>query len=164
MLETRLLHDWSIGMEAPTTKPQSRVRLGSALDPKKRHASSQRNAFRRRALLAYEQVGGAKKADEALRLAAGHSPQLLWNAYIADVNAALRHVAANEQLTLLDYESIMLRLPTAHAHFMDGMHPLVRLLALDAASRSSGLNPTSDLSGWGQGIPCEPRAGPFSPS
>jgi len=80
-----------------------------------------------RALLAYEQVGGAKNADEALRLAAGHSQQLLWNGYIADVNAALRHVAAAEALTLLDYESVMLRLPTAHAHFMDGMHPLVRL-------------------------------------
>ena len=71
-------------------------------------------------------MGGAKKADEALRLAAGHSQQLLWNNYIADVNAALRHVAATQALTLLDYESVLLRLPTAHAHFLDGMHPLVR--------------------------------------
>ena len=82
-----------------------------------------------RALLAFEDVGGAKRANEALRLAAGHSKQLLWNNYIADVNAALRHVAATEALTLLDYESIMLRLPTAHGHFLDGFHPLVRLNA-----------------------------------
>ena len=53
--------------------------------------------------------------------------QLLWNGHIANVNAALRHFAARESLTLLDFEQIMMQLPAAHVHARDGMHPQVTL-------------------------------------
>ena len=53
--------------------------------------------------------------------------QLLWNAHIATVNAALRYVAARESLILLDYEQTMSQLPAAHLHARDGFHPQVTL-------------------------------------
>ena len=73
-----------------------------------------------------ENVGKRKAPYEAMTLPFGHSKRLLWNNYIAAVNGALRHVAAQEAVTLLDYEGIMLQLPAAHAHAADGFHPQVR--------------------------------------
>ena len=51
---------------------------------------------------------------------------MLWNNYIAAVNGALRHVAAREALPVVDYEGMMLQLPTSHAHASDGFHPQAR--------------------------------------
>ena len=51
---------------------------------------------------------------------------MLWNNYIAAVNGALRHVAAREALPVIDYEDIMLQLPTAYVHSGDGFHPQAR--------------------------------------
>ncbi len=79
-----------------------------------------------RALLVEEALDKRTPQVAAVNLTAGHSRQLLWNRYIAAANSALRHVAAEESLTLMDYESIMLQLPTAHSHRSDGFHPLVR--------------------------------------
>ena len=39
---------------------------------------------------------------------------------------ALRHVAIQEALPVVDYEGMMLQLPTAHAHARDGFHPQAR--------------------------------------
>ena len=82
-----------------------------------------------RGLLVEQYLDKTKPGTSAVELPAGHSRQLLWNRYIAAANSALRYVAAEEGLTLIDYESIMLQLPTAHAHFPDGFHPLVRVMA-----------------------------------
>jgi len=84
------------------------------------------NASLHRGLLADENLGARRLGDEALRLPAGHSKRVLWNNYIAAVNGALRHVAAQEALPMLDYEGMMLQLPTAHAHSRDGFHPQAR--------------------------------------
>jgi len=78
---------------------------------------------------------------------------VLWNNYIAAVNGALRHVAAREALPVVDYEGMMLQLPTAHAHSRDGFHPQVRgpgLRARHATCLRAGREPAWRVLGeWG---------------
>jgi len=73
--------------------------------------------------MADENMGERLMGDQALQLPPGHSKRVLWNNYIGAVNAALRHVATREALSVVDYEGMMLQLPTAHAHARDGFHP-----------------------------------------
>ena len=77
--------------------------------------------------MAEENIGKQKGGRDALELPYGHSKRVLWNNYIAAVNGALRFVAARQSLPIIDYERIMLQLPTAHLHSADGFHPLVRV-------------------------------------
>ena len=81
-------------------------------------------------LLARENLGGmANGFYDPLALPAGHSKELLWNNYIASVNAALRHAAKRLSLTVIDFEVLALQLPQHHLHTHDGMHPHGKLLA-----------------------------------
>jgi hypothetical protein len=62
-------------------------------------------------------------------LRSGHSIQLIINNYITTLNAAVRHVAESERMTLIDFEAIALQLPTAHLYTSDGTHPIGDLSA-----------------------------------
>ena len=54
--------------------------------------------------------------------------QLVHNNFYSTLNAAMRHVARQDSIPLVDLERLHLQLPTAHCYNSDGVHPLGVLL------------------------------------
>ena len=69
-----------------------------------------------RTLLAYGAVDWPAWGEAALRLPSGFSKQLLWNNWIAVVNAALRHMAAKHGNPVIDLEALAQQLPAAYLY------------------------------------------------
>jgi len=69
-----------------------------------------------RSLLAYGALDWPAWGESALRLPPGHSKQLLWNNWIAALNTALRHMAAEDGLPVIDLEALALQLPAAYLY------------------------------------------------
>ena len=54
----------------------------------------------------------------------------MYNNWVGTLNAALRHMAEQDNIPLVEVETLMLQLPAAHCYTSDGIHPHGNLLAM----------------------------------